>query len=371
MYHIIVIVSPHVSCCHYGATRNYQGSLTKGEITVRTTVPWRLSTVVGLALVPVSLLLIPGCGGQRGRAPQAESASQGKNGAGTQQAHVEKVSARQALGAHAKSTWLEFKTQPKQITAGQPTIWTLKIFDVASGEALRKFQAVNDQYIHLVVVSRDLSWFAHVRPEYKDRGLFIATVTLPRAGEYKLYADYTLRDGSREVAQREVRAVAGSDNDAITTSTKTSPPTVDKIGQNGWIVKRTIAVPEGESGEPLAQDGPSYEVALMPTPAKLQVGRNVNLHFQLRDAQGEPIKELQPYLGAMGHVVILSADTEIYLHADPAEGQTEDGNGGPDVMFRTRFPTPGLYKVWAKFMHNDKVITAPFVVKVEGTAPAQ
>jgi hypothetical protein len=68
--------------------------------------------------------------------------------------------------------------------------------------------------------------------------------------------------------------------------------------------------------------------------------------------------------------VILSVDTDIYLHAHPTEDPAKAESGGPDVMFRTRFPAPGTYKLWAEFKHNDKIITAPFVVKVGGTAPA-
>jgi hypothetical protein len=90
----------------------------------------------------------------------------------------------------------------------------------------------------------------------------------------------------------------------------------------------------------------------------------------------------------MGHAVILSGDTRIYLHAHPMEGGTESMShegmkhdmpskggstgkidaapktGGPDVVFHTNFPTPGLYKVWGQFQHRGKIITAPFVVSV-------
>jgi hypothetical protein len=338
-------------------------------MTVRTIIR-KLSTGAGPGLVLASTLLVSGCGGQRAGEPQSQSTLQEKSGAGPQQAGAEQVNARQKLGAHTQTTRLEFRTQPKQVTAGQPAIWTLKVLDAASGDAVKKFQIVNEQFMHVIVVSRDLSWLAHARPEYKDRGLFITSVTLPRAGEYKLYADYTPGEGPREVAQHEVKA-AGSNGDPAIAPAKASSLPVDSIDKNGWITKRVVAVPEGEAGEPVAQDGPTYEVALMPMPAKLPAGQDVILHFQIRNAEGEPVKDLQPYLGAPGYAVVLSADTDIYLYAHPNDGPTADEIGGPDVMFRTRFPVPGRYKVWSTFMHNGKIITAPFVVKVEGTAPAE
>ncbi len=39
-------------------------------------------------------------------------------------------------------------------------------------------------------------------------------------------------------------------------------------------------------------------------------------------------------------------------------------SGGPDVMFHTNFPKPGLYKVWGQFQHKGKIITANYVVNV-------
>jgi hypothetical protein len=149
---------------------------------------------------------------------------------------------------------------------------------------------------------------------------------------------------------------------------------------------RTVA--SHPEGDPAAAPGPTYEVAMMPMPMRLVAGHDAMLHFQVRDGSGKPLTDLQPYLGAMGHAVILSSDTRIYLHAHPMEGGTESMNhegmkhdmpgmesstgksdappasGGPDVIFHTNFPTPGLYKVWGQFQHRGKIITAPFVVSV-------
>jgi plastocyanin len=42
-----------------------------------------------------------------------------------------------------------------------------------------------------------------------------------------------------------------------------------------------------------------------------------------------------------------------------------------DVMIHTTFPTDGIYKAWGQFKHNNKIITAPFVLKVgSGVAPS-
>jgi hypothetical protein len=81
---------------------------------------------------------------------------------------------------------------------------------------------------------------------------------------------------------------------------------------------------------------------------------------------GQPITDLQPYLGAMGHCVIVSEDGQTYLHSHPEQlfNPTPDTHGGPAVMFHTIFPHPGLYKIWGQFQRNGKVLVSSFVVNV-------
>ncbi|TVY07275.1 hypothetical protein FPZ49_24920 [Paenibacillus cremeus] len=48
---------------------------------------------------------------------------------------------------------------------------------------------------------------------------------------------------------------------------------------------------------------------------KLTAGKESLMTFTIKDAKiKNPITNLQPYLGAVGHVVILSADAEQHLH---------------------------------------------------------
>lgn len=83
---------------------------------------------------------------------------------------------------------------------------------------------------------------------------------------------------------------------------------------------------------------------------------------------------LAPYLGAMGHLVVLSADGKEFVHSHPVGGDamTNEGHamtsGGPTVAFEAHFKMPGLYKGWGQFnvgtKEKERIITAPFVVEV-------
>ena len=84
------------------------------------------------------------------------------------------------------------------------------------------------------------------------------------------------------------------------------------------------------------------------------------LRFTFTDAErGIPIANLQPYLGASGHLLIVNADLTQAFHAHP-EGLTS----GPEINFGAEFPTAGLYKLWVQVQREGKVLTAPFVVRI-------
>lgn len=304
------------------------------------------------------------------------------------------------------TTKLAFSSNPSAIPVGQPVTWNLQISDAKSGNAVNDFEVEMTKKMHLIVVKNDLSWFNHVHPQFQGGGKFTVTTALPSAGTYKIYADYTLKGVGQEVPQFEF-ATAGQ------TVTPTKVSIVPDKMQGMWLVNKFNAHPESQ---PDTKGGAVYEVAMMPMPMRIVAGQDTMLHFQVRDGKGTPIKDLQPYLGAMGHCVILSSDTNSYLHSHPMSGEGEMSHsmgdmkgmngsmgdmkmgdmkgmdhgsmggmktnqsglvkaapksGGPDVMFHTNFPHAGLYKVWGQFQHKGKIITANYVVNVApGTATA-
>jgi hypothetical protein len=75
---------------------------------------------------------------------------------------------------------------------------------------------------------------------------------------------------------------------------------------------------------------------------------------------GRPVKDLNNYLGALGHVVVVSEDTRSYLHVHPND-QTDRG---PSIGFGTKFERTGWHRVFVEFNHGGKVRTADFTIKV-------
>src|SRR6478736_840134 len=95
--------------------------------------------------------------------------------------------------------------------------------------------------------------------------------------------------------------------------------------------------------------------------SQLKANQETMLNFYFEDAQTkQPIQDLQPYLGAVGHVVILNQDAIKYLHVHPMDERVK----GSNAMFHTTFPSPGIYKIWGEFQRSNKVFIVPFVVEV-------
>lgn len=214
--------------------------------------------------------------------------------------------------------------------AGERTTVRIHIQDEKK-EPVQNFEINHEKLLHLIVVSKDLSYFDHIHPEYKGSGEFEIATTFPAGGDYKLIADYVPAGGGKTTRTEWIKVEGASANNV-----PLKPDREHSKVEDGVQVT-------------LENDHP-------------QTGGEVELAFKLADANTqEPITDLEPYLGAVGHVVILSEDTEQYLHVHPVDEKAK----GPEARFVTSFPGAGIYKIWAQFQRNGQLITVPFVVRVE------
>jgi hypothetical protein len=86
---------------------------------------------------------------------------------------------------------------------------------------------------------------------------------------------------------------------------------------------------------------------------------------------GRDVTDLQPYLGAYGHLVALRGGDLGYLHVHP-DGEPGDGrtSAGPAVPFFAEVPSAGTYRLFLDFRHGGVVRTAEFTVTTgEGHRP--
>lgn len=219
--------------------------------------------------------------------------------------------------------------QAPQVKAKEETTVTIQIQD-SGGKPINDFDLNHEKKMHLIAVSKDLSYYRHLHPEYKGKGLFTVSTQFPSGGDYRLFADF-LPSGKEKTVKSYTLTVQGDP----------APP---------------VAIePEGTWSKII--DGNEVTLNI----DHLMAGMELNLTYSFKDAASKtPIKDLQPYLGAVGHVVILDANADQYLHVHP----TDEKSTGPEAKFMTTFPKSGVYKIWGEFQRNGKVFTVPFVVKV-------
>ena len=64
------------------------------------------------------------------------------------------------------------------------------------------------------------------------------------------------------------------------------------------------------------------------------------------------------------HAVSAGADPHTGLEVTPEMATS----GGPNVSFKLQLPSGGLYRIWAQFQHQGKVLTVPFTIAVQGNS---
>jgi hypothetical protein len=233
---------------------------------------------------------------------------------------------------------------PPTPQASKPTHLNLIVTEQKVGEPIKDFDIIHDKLMHLIIASsEDLSHFAHIHPKLnKETGVFSIVHTFAKAGKYKMWIDAKPKGGIQILTAFPFN-VEGQPVHSPTNITS------DKT-----FVKEVMT------------DGQSYQVTLDFQPEKLGVGMDTKMTFEIRDANGKPISNLEPLMAAGGHCVIIGADAREFLHVHPAE-EVDDivsWRGGPSVSFLANFPKPGLYRAWGQFQHEGKLLTVDFTFEV-------
>ncbi|WP_410567462.1 hypothetical protein [Amycolatopsis sp. cmx-4-61] len=199
------------------------------------------------------------------------------------------------------------------------------------GKPVTAYDVEHEKKLHLIVVRRDTAGFRHVHPELAPDGTWSVPLTLPAAGSYRAFADFAPTGGKPMTLGVDL-SVAGNYQPAIYPPSRTAQ--VD-----GYTVRLDGDLAAGKA-----------------SPLTLSVSRG-----------GVPVTDLQPYLGAYGHLVALREGDLAYLHVHP-DGEPGDGKtpAGPQVKFAAEVPSAGIYRLFLDFKHGDVVRTAEFTLTTAG-----
>ena len=223
---------------------------------------------------------------------------------------------------------------PSQITPNKSIPLTINIRS-KNNKPVKKFDTFQTKLMHLIIVSDNLQFFNHIHPEYnKSKGSFTINTIFPYAGNYTLFSDYKPQGKSEQISVLKAK-VSG-----------TIQPSIGEIDFN------------------TSKEFEQTKVNLKLANDQIKSGEKTTLIFELKDQNNQPIKDLKPYLGERGHLVIIRDSKNLtksdYIHVHPIKNKSNN-----ELQFMTTFPQSGKYKIWGQFSRNGKVITADFWLNVK------
>jgi hypothetical protein len=190
------------------------------------------------------------------------------------------------------------------------------------GEPILGFTPTHERDLHLIVVNRELTDFHHVHPTLGADGTWSVDLPALDAGSYRAVADFQVDDGPR--------LALGTD---LTVAGQYRPTALDE--------PTPIAVTDGYEVELTTERHDTGEVT-----AELTVRRD-----------GQLVTDLEPYLGAKGHLVAMRSGDLAYAHVHPVEG---DDDAPGVVTFDAELSSAGRYGLFFDFKHEGAVHTASF-----------
>jgi hypothetical protein len=228
--------------------------------------------------------------------------------------------------------------------------------------------------MHLYVIripDMDLVW--HLHPERSPDGDFTQQLPAMPAGRYALFGDVVHQNGLGETATAELTlpAIAGgplTGDDAAGTAPPLSRATYSNLLSPLSAGYRMVWSRGAEQGN-----------------APLHARKPYLFRFRIEDAQGQPPRDMQLYMGMLGHAAFVRTDLGVFAHVHPSGSvpmpalaltQPDSGHAGhtmPDgdntlpaeASFPYGFPTPGAYRIFVQVKRSGTIETGVFDARVE------
>jgi len=194
------------------------------------------------------------------------------------------------------------------------------------GVALRSgYQVEAQRLMHLIVVRRDLTGYQHLHPVMRADGTWSVPLKVAEPGAYRVFADFQ-RSCRKYVLASDLLAPGDFRPQAL-------PAPVATATADGYRVRIEHAA--------------------------LRAGEDAPLRFTVSRG-GRPVRHIQPYLGARGHLVAVRQGDLAYLHVHPEERD----DAADAIPFSADFTSAGSYRLFLQFRIDGTVHTAAFTVKV-------
>ena len=237
---------------------------------------------------------------------------------------------------------LRLTAQAQPLQAGQEANVTVHLaHGDGSPVASSELMVIHTQPIHLLIVDAGWQDYHHEHPSPTGvPGDYAFSFVPAKAGRYRVFADLVPTEtGAQEYPFVDLAGVAESDG-----KVEDRRPTFEAEA-GGW----RFHLQWGGDGESAAKMGQAQE-----------------LRIAVSKADGRPMNQLEPVMGAFAHLVGFYEDgrTVVHLHPLGEEVTGPERRGGPDLVFKVYLPKAGFLKLFCQVQVEGKAVYAPFNVNV-------
>lgn len=223
-------------------------------------------------------------------------------------------------------------TEPSPPQAGETVEITLRVF--ANDEPAENLQRTHERMIHTFLIPRDLEDFAHVHHEDfaevtagdLKQATYHFPFAFPTSGEHMLFFEFA--------AENQYRT------DGVWAMVEGEPAQLEDP-----VLDLATTTQDGDLHAELR-----WDVAPV-------AGEEAQFTLILTDDTAQPVTDVVQWLGADAHVALVHSDLSWVGHSHawisgmenaPPDHVMPHTYDGPEIPFRTTFPTAGTHRMWAQ-----------------------
>jgi hypothetical protein len=235
---------------------------------------------------------------------------------------------RPGNGLAASSGGYRLTAESTTLPAKRPVDYRFTITG-PDGKPLTAFVIDQTKRMHFYAIRSDLTGFQHVHPAMAADGTWTARLSALPPGSWRFFTSFVPGSGPGEGTGLVLSRTATVPGAVATTELPAASSTTTVDGY-------TVTV----HGELMAG---------MAHPFTITIGKD-----------GEPITDLQPYLGSYAHLTAFHAGDAAFAHLHPETKVT----GGPTLAFHAEFGEAGSWRLFLQFKTAGALHTAALTLHV-------
>jgi hypothetical protein len=214
----------------------------------------------------------------------------------------------------------------------------------------------------------EMDRFYHLHPQESSDSDFTQSLASADAGQYAVFADIVRESGFPDTMTTQLALPS------IPSGGATASSNIDPDDSEAAAIPISSAQPNAEF-----TFGDGERVQWLLDGQALHAGKPQILRFRVIDKSGFPARDLQPYMGMAGHLIVVRRDLSVFAHIHPAgsvpmaaimllqtAGATDDMaamHSQPvpsEITFPYGFPQPGDFRLFFQIKRSGHVETSVF-----------